>query len=278
MFAYMTGHNDQNASGLHVAPTARKEEGVRAAREYGRAGLFGILTPQGNPTVEPELRILLPARSTMLVSRLTSRSSSLRQRLIDYSEKLDETVDSFDNLAFDALGFACTGSSYLVDPADERRRLDKIHFDKGYPVITAADAVATALDSLGVGAIALISPYPDWLTAASQAHWQRLGLRVTAVQQLPSGGRDAHGIYALTTPTILDKAEDFDPKGAEAILVTGTGMPSLRTILALEPSIGLPILSSNLCLAWALAKTTGQVAPGPDSRLHGGWADRLESA
>lgn len=266
MFAYMTGHNHENASGIHDA---------LEAREYGSAGLFGILTPQGNPTVEPELRILLPARSTMLVSRLTSQGTSLRQRLIDYSERLDESVDSFDNLAFDALGFACTGSSYLVDTAEERRRLDKVEAGKGYPVITAADAIADALNSLGVSALALISPYPDWLTAASRAHWERLGLRITAVLQLPSGTRDAHGIYALTTPKVLEKATDFDPKGAEAILVTGTGMPSLRAILTLEPSNNLPVLSSNLCLAWALAKATGQAAPGPESRLYGGWADRL---
>jgi maleate isomerase len=292
----MTGHNHQNASGVRVAPEARANKATpeaRAnkatlearsnaaapkAREYGRAGLFGILTPQGNPTVEPELRILLPARSSMLVSRLTSRSGSLRQRLIDYSERLGESIDSFDDLAFDAIGFACTGSSYLVDGAEERRRLDKIQSGKGYPVVTAADAIADALVSLGVGAIALISPYPDWLTDASRAHWERAGLKITAVLQLPSGARDAHGIYALTTPKVLETAANFDPGGAEAILVTGTGMPSLRAILALEPSVGLPVLSSNLCLAWALAKAAGRAAPGPESPLYGGWAERLVSA
>ena len=87
----------------------------RCSREYGAAGLFGLLTPQSNPTVEPELRILLPAGSAMLAARLTSPSSMLRERLIDYGERLGEFVGPFDDVGLDAVGFACTGTSYLVD-------------------------------------------------------------------------------------------------------------------------------------------------------------------
>jgi maleate isomerase len=69
---------------------------------------------------------------------------------------------------------------------------------------------------------------------------------------------------------------DFDPAGADAVLITGTGMPSLRLILALGPALGLPVLSSNLCLAWAL--TGGRARSGPESPLYGGWADRMALA
>jgi maleate isomerase len=265
----MTGQNHHDASGARAGPLAR---------EYGRAGAFGILTPQGNPTVEPEMRILLQPASAMFVSRLTSRSASLRQRLIDYGARLDESLAGFDGLDLDAVGFACTGSSYLVDPADAARRLDEIQAEKGYQVVTAAKAISDALKSLGVGAIALISPYPEWLTVASREHWERSGIRVTIVLQLSAGAGEAHGIYGLTTPVLLARTKDFVPLGAEAILVSGTGMPSLRTILALEPSSQLPVLSSNLCLAWALARLSGQGAPGPESRLYGGWSQRLLQA
>jgi len=264
----MTGQNSQKASD---PPDAR------AGREYGRRGLFGVLTPQGNPTVEPEMRVLLPGGSAMLVSRLTSRRASLRERLLDYSDRLADYVDRFDGVRFDAVAFACTGSSYLIGP-EERRRIATIEQTKGYPVITAAAAIEDALRHLDVRSIALISPYPAWLTDASRAHWERAALRITAVLQLPSGQGEAHGIYGLTTESVLNHAAGFDPGGADAVVVTGTGMPSLRTILALEPSLGVPVLSSNLCLAWKLAKTTGNAAGGPESPLFGGWAERLALA
>ncbi len=244
--------------------------------EYGRGGQFGILTPQGNPTVEPEMRVLLPVDARILVARLVSKSGTLRERLIEYSRKVGEFVGQFDALKFDAVGFACTGSSYLVDADKERRRIDAVERQRSCAVITAADAVKSALRHIGVQAVALISPYPDWLTAASRAHWIRAGLRVTTVVQLPSGSASAHGIYGLTTEAVLTQLAELELNGADAILITGTGMPSLRTILALEPEYQVPVLSSNLCLAWALAKTVGNTSHGPESRLFGGWAKRLE--
>ena len=244
-------------------------------REYGRGGLFGLLTPQGNPTAEPEMRILLPPASAMLTARLTSCSPQLRQRLIDYGERLDERVDAFDTIGFDAVGLACTGASYWTDPEEERRRGAAIAARKGYPIVTAAAAIKEALEVLGIGKIALVSPYPAWLTEACQQHWERQGLHVSATLQLPSGSADAHGIYGLTTPAVLAAVSSFDTQAAEAILLSGTGMPSLRVILALQRERAVPVLSSNLCLAWALARMTAEVGPGTESRLYGGWAERL---
>lgn len=262
----------------HVSSENQTFASAPRSREYGCAGLFGLLTPQGNPTAEPELRILLPAASAMLASRLTSSSAELRQRLIDYGDRLSGFVDDFGAIAFDAVGFACSGASYGIDSEDERRRTEAIAARKGYPIVTAAQAVKGALAILGVGAIALVSPYPAWLTDACRAYWGRHGVRVTATLQLPSGPDEAHRIYTLTSAAVLEAMVCFDARGAEAVLLAGTGMPSLRAILALEPIREVPVLSSNLCLAWALASITGEARPGPESRLYGGWAARLASS
>jgi maleate isomerase len=244
------------------------------AREYGRAGLYGLLTPQGNPTAEPEMRILLPPQSSMLCARLTSGGGDLRRRLTDYFERLSTFIDQFDDIAFDAVGFACTGSSYGLEAQEERIQLASIETRKGYPVVTAAGAVEQAFRALAIQAIALVSPYPSWLTDACRAHWERRGMRVTATLQLPPAS-PAQPIYAHTTPALLERAQGFDTHGAEAVLLTGTGMPSLRALRPLEAARGVPVLSSNLCLAWALARITGTAQPGPESRLYGGWSSRL---
>lgn len=245
-----------------------------AAREYGRAGLYGLLTPQGNPTAEPEMRILLPPQSSLLCGRLTSHGDDLRRRLKEYFERLSTFIDQFGDIAFDAVGFACTGSSYGLEAQEERIQLARIETRKGYPVVTAAGAVEQALNSLAIQAIALVSPYPSWLTDACRAHWERRGVRVTATLQLPPAS-PARPIYAHTTPALLERMDRFDTHGAEAVLLTGTGMPSLRALQPLEATCGVPILSSNLCLAWALARIMGIAQPGPESRLYGGWSSRL---
>ena len=220
------------------------------------------------------MRILLPPQTSMLCARLTSRERDLRRRLTDYFERLSTFIEQFDDIAFDAVGFACTGSSYGLETQEERIRLATIETRKGYPIVTAAAAVEQAFSALAIQAIALVSPYPAWLTDACRGHWERRGMHVTATLQLPSAS-PAHPIYAHTTPALLERVEGFDTHGAEAVLLTGTGMPSLRALQPLEAARGLPVLSSNLCLAWALAKITGTAEPGPESRLYGGWSSRL---
>ena len=42
--------------------------------EYAQDGLIGLMTPQANTTVEPEMGILLPPRMGMISARLTSPS------------------------------------------------------------------------------------------------------------------------------------------------------------------------------------------------------------
>ena len=82
--------------------------------DYGKAGLYGIGTPQANPTVEAEFRILLPESAMMAVTRLTSSASDPIERLHAYIEDLDTFLDGFDTMTLDVFGLACTASSYLV--------------------------------------------------------------------------------------------------------------------------------------------------------------------
>jgi maleate isomerase len=241
-----------------MSGTGRTEE-APATPEYGK--VLGIVTPQANTTVEPEMHVLLggAARYSVITARLTSSLADSRARLIDYFDRLEATLAQFDVAPLAAAGFACTGSSYLVGRADEEKRLAAATEAAGCPVISAAQAILAAFAGLGAKHIALVAPYPQWLAAAGERYWRDAGIVLTSLAHLPQELADTRGIYQLTTVRVKALLDGLDVRGADAVLLSGTGMPTLRTIASSEP--GLPVISSNLCLAWLLERSAGGAQP-----------------
>lgn len=236
--------------------------------DYGRAGTLGIGTPQANPTVEAEMRILLPPAVAMAVVRLTSVSQNPLFRLRLYLEDLEKTLAQYDTLRPGAFGFACTGSSYLVGAAREAEIVAEVGGCFGYPVVTATAAIAWELERLGARRIALASPYPAALADAAEAYWHAFGFDVVEVRRIETGSADTRSIYALGSEDARPATEALRRAGVDAVLLSGTGMPSLALIA--EAADGPPVISSNLCLALRLCDLIGAGEPDPAD-----WRPRL---
>lgn len=212
--------------------------------DYGAAGRVAIFPPQANTTVEAELGVLLERDVACVVSRLTCYEEDSRARLRGYLANVGAAVRALDT-ARPQLGlFACTGCTYLAGLTEEGRVFSAL----GFPLISAARAVLAALDALGARRIALVSPYPAWLTEACVSFWRSQGRDVLAVRS-PAGDRtDTRRIYALGARDALQEIAALGEVRVDCILITGTGMPSLAAIAHAPTAV--PVLSSNLCLGW----------------------------
>lgn len=231
---------------------------------YGRHGAVGVLTPSGNPTVEPELMRLLGDDVLMLTARMTSGAPTLLDRLRAYAAELDGVVASFGGVPLRHFLFACTGSSYLIGPAAEDA-LVRGFADRGLAFITASRAIRAALASLGVARVVLVNPYPADLRKVALEYWGAVGLDVATVIDAENPDPGYHAIYTLRDGAVgeaLARAQDAAQKlGAGAILFTGTGMASLATIARTPAGEGVPLLSSNMALAWRGLSALGQELP-----------------
>ncbi len=214
---------------------------------YPRRGAIAVATPQANPTVEPEFQALAPAGVGIYVTRLTSGAKSSRRRLTGYLRQLDRAVASFDTLPLAGFGFACTGSSYLLGRAEEARLIKAAAAP--YPIITATMAIEATLAAGGIKKIALISPYPEWLNTAAVAYWREGGITVSAINRITLPSDDTRGIYQLTPEIVNRHLSGLEINHADAVLISGTGLPSLALIPKIAKRTGLPVFSSNACLA-----------------------------
>jgi len=224
--------------------------------EYAPRGLVGVLTPQANPTVEPEFSILLPAGMGMLAARLVSNQPTVDRRLADYFNNLDQSVAQFSDAPLSAIGVACTGSSYIMGRENEALLFSGLSKRKGIHVTSSALAVVDALHLLQAQRIGLVSPYPDSLLESSIQYWQSHGLKVQAVSKVamnPDMSNATQPIYAIGSKSVMAAMDQLRGTSLDAIVMLGTGMPSLRSILH-QPSLNAaPVISCTLALAWRCA-------------------------
>lgn len=228
--------------------------------DYGAAGLLGVLVPQANTTVEPEVWALMPPGWSMLAARLTSGAGTIAERLVDYTARINATAAEFANAPVTALAFACTGASYLAGAEEEEAVVARVSAARGVPLVTAARASTGALRAMGARRVALLSPYPEDLTRASGAYWRAQGFDIVATAGPALRTADFHPIYAMEGDAVLESYRDLSRAGADAVLMLGTGMATLRALAAGRDEGLTPAISCNLALVWA-ATGAGDLHP-----------------
>ena len=249
--------------------------GASQQADYGSRARVAIAVPQANPTVEPETRALLPFDIGVYATRLTHAAPRVEDRLHHYIHNLPAAIRSFGTLNIRAFGFGCTGSSYLAGSELEDDLTGAAQKEFGIPVVTAAQAIRQSLGLLKAQRIALVSPYPAALSDAGYRYWEQAGIEVVAKLRVDPDLHDTHRIYELTNNDALQALRAVAAEAARAnvdcIVASGTGMPSLRALAAFRAENGLPVLSSNLCLGWALYRSVApELAPATATQMR--WA------
>jgi maleate cis-trans isomerase len=219
---------------------------------------LGFLVPPGNPTVEPELIAMAPPGVSVHFSRLVARGpvgthQGQDERNRSQIEHIDESVALLAMVKPNVIVLAHTATSYMLGRGAEAALLQRLQTQYAIPFATAFGSVAAALRELAVRRVAFGTPYSEEITRKGKAHLEEHGFEVVSHTQL----ENVTDIYRLTAEDAYRLGRDVDCPDAQAIFLSGTGMPTVSILEALEQDLGKPAISANSAMMWHALRLAG---------------------
>jgi maleate cis-trans isomerase len=229
---------------------------------------LGFLVPPGNPTVEAEMIAMAPDGVSLHFHRIAARGTpgSLEgqtERNRSMIESIDEAAALLAMVKPDVIVVAHTATSYHLGRRGEADLLDRLQRSTGRRLVTAFGSVVHALERLKVGKLALGTPYSPEVTLQGKAHLEAHGFEIVKFDSL----KGIDNIYDTTAEQAYGLARSVDADDAEAVFLSGTGMPTVSVLEVLEQDLGKPVISSASAMMWHALRLTGV---GPPIAGYGG--------
>ena len=226
---------------------------------------LGLIVLKVDETLEREFRLLIPADVALHITRILSGDDLTPDTIAAMEIALPAAAGLLPQAAaFDVIGYACTSGTTLIG-AD--RVAERVREGVACRAVTnPLDAVTTALGALGAQRVAMVTPYIDLVAGPVRAALEEAGF---ATSTCLSFGEAVEARVARIDARSVRAAAVQAARAApcDAVFLSCTNLRSLPLIDGLEAELGMPVLSSNLALAWHMAQLAGLSLPGAPGRL-----------
>ena len=213
---------------------------------------LGLIVLQSDETIERDMRRLLPAQTPLYISRVPSDAHVTADSLRTMANHLTDAAGLFPRgLGFATIGYGCTsGTSQIGIP--EIARLT--HAGANTQTVTQpVSALLAACAHLGLTRLGFLSPYIEPVSKHLRDILAQNGIATPAFGSFDEACEAK--VVRIDTPSIIDAASQIAAQSdIQALFLSCTNLRTLDAIPKLERTLGIPVLSSNLVLAWHMAQ------------------------
>jgi maleate isomerase len=223
---------------------------------------LGFLVPPGNPTTEPEVIRMTPPGVSVHFTRMVAHGTTgsldgQEERNRTQIAHLDENVALLAMVRPAVIVLAHTATSYTLGREAEAALVGRMEASTGLRFVTAFGSVIAALAHLGARRVAFGTPYGEAATLQCKANLEAYGLEVASFGRLEG----VTNIYDETVERAAGLARRVDAPDAQAVFLSGVGMPTIDAIEPLERELGKPVISSASAMMWNALRIAGHDAP-----------------
>ncbi|WP_296643119.1 maleate cis-trans isomerase family protein [Roseinatronobacter sp.] len=219
---------------------------------------LGLVVLQVDETIEQDFRRLFaPDAASLFVSRVPSGA----ELTPDSIARMEATLPAAAGLLpapLDVVAYACTSGATLIGV--ERVRDLVAGAVASRAVTDPLSAALAQCHDLGLRRVGIVSPYIAPVAEPIRAAFEAAGITVPATL---SFGEEVESKVARIAPqSIADAVRELVRQAPlDGVFLSCTNLRTLGILKPLAREIGLPVLSSNQCLAWHMATLAGTTPP-----------------
>ena len=226
--------------------------GYSYTRAPETAAPLGMIVLQTDETLESDLRRMLPAHQPLYISRVPSAPQVTPESLRAMSGHITQAASLLPQaMPYAGVGYGCTSASAQIGTG-EVAKLIRAGVHTGH-VTDPLSALIAACEALGITRLAFLSPY-----TADVSGRLRDALGMADIETPVFGSfeeADEASVVRIAPHSITEAACDLAAQGGtQGVFLSCTNLRTLDVIEQIEACTGLPCLSSNQVLAWALGR------------------------
>jgi maleate isomerase len=221
----------------------------------GSRATMGLVVLETDQTVENELRLLPLPGVALHHSRIANEMHINAETLTAMLERLPKAAGLLPSIFdFDVIAYGCTSASTLIGDAGVEAAIHEAH--PGVAVTNPIRAAVAALGALDATKIGVLTPYSAAVTQPVIDRFETDGFTVDSFGSFLV--EDDFTVGRLSPASVLEGLKTVAAEASvDALFVSCTSIRLFSDVARFEDELGVPVVSSNLALAWHMLRLAG---------------------